>query len=336
MDKETAGKIWNDICHHINRHKNETEEEFQKIIEILLGRLDWLFDEIISKEKTQIGANNSIIPDIIIKNNDERIIVIEVKKNIPNLPKEAEPQLHSYMMALNIKFGIIIWEKLRFYYGTKNPIMVFETDFNQDNEEAIEFISLICKPFEENKIIEFCEGKILKKEDRERFEKLKDEIINGAYDSEIKDLFIGLLQQKYDKQIVDKISNEFEVKISQKNPSAGNNKINPKSVTPNEVIKHIKSLFGDKNISVNREPENFFGIRKNNGTNFIAVLKNGKIVTLLLKLDLKIQVGEKEFIENISGKGNAAGFKKCLRVKIKDGDVLEKAEKWIKRAYEEN
>lgn len=225
MEKEKANKIWNNFCLLLNKNKNSLEKEIQKIVETLFQELGWSFfdKEIISQKRIRIGSRGQVlIADIIIENNGKEIMVIELKQKSKPNTKRIEEQLFGNMHQSKIKFGIFIGENLQFYYEPPNnrvPIKVFETDFSQNNEEATEFISLISKPFEENKILNFCKKRILTGRDKERFEKLKKEIIDGIYDDKVKTLFIASLKKEYNEQIANNISNEIEVKISLEKPS---------------------------------------------------------------------------------------------------------------------
>jgi predicted transport protein len=336
MQKEDGVKIWKEFCFLMARDSNSLEKEIQKDVESIFVSLGWSREgEIAPQEKIQYGAKNYLIPDIIIKNNDKPIIAIELKRPYKYNPDEAKGQLRAYMRAKRLKFGIFVGEKLRFYYeasNDENPREVFETDFSTNNEDAIEFISLISKPFDENKIVKFCEESFSKRQDEE---KLKNEITNETFNSDIKKFFIGLLQNKYEEQIVNKISNEIEVKISLKSSFVRSDELNVKPVTISEngIIKYIKELLPD--IHVNKEPQDYYGIQKNR-RNFIAIKKNASILTLLLRLNLKHTDIEDGFSENISGSGNFASFEKCLRVKIENKADFEKAKPLIKLAYKEN
>jgi len=232
MDIEKAKKIWNNICVHMNENRNSSEKELQKNIELLFTQLGWSkFDgEMISQKTILIGSAQRLTPDIILKNNGDEIIVIELKKPNKSNSDKTKSQLDSYMCQLKLKFGIFIGENLQFYYDTfrttEKSKKVFETDFIEDSEKAVEFISLIGKPFKENRLVAFCKKNILKSRgDENRFEKLRTDINSGVYDSEVKKSFIRSLKNKYNEQIVNKISDEIEIKIWSKKSSVGNEKL---------------------------------------------------------------------------------------------------------------
>ncbi len=208
--------IWNDFCFKINKAKNHPEKTIQPIVEDFFGRLNWSVaaGEIKSQDKIQKGST-STKTDITIKNNGKAIIVIEIK-NSTIAGKSARSQLLYYMCGYEPKpkFGIFIGENLQFYYYDNGDLVrVFETNFSENKEEAIEFISLIAKPFDEDKMLDFCKNE-------ERVEKLKTEIHEGSFNNKVKDLFIEFLKKEYNEQIANKISNEIEIQILPKNSSA--------------------------------------------------------------------------------------------------------------------
>jgi hypothetical protein len=123
---------WNEICFRISSHKNSSEKEFQQEVEFIFDKLGWskFKGEMISKKAIPIGSAQRLIPDIILKNNDKEIIVVELKKNNISSTLRIEQQLFSYMRQLRLEFGIFVGENLQFYYDVPN-----------DNERVAEFIT---------------------------------------------------------------------------------------------------------------------------------------------------------------------------------------------------
>jgi len=242
-------EIWNEICFYINKHKNSSEKEFQSNVEFIFDKLGWSSykGEMISQKTIPIGSAQRLIPDIILKDNDKEVIVIELKKNNVSISNRIEQQLFSYMLQLKLKFGIFIGENLQFYYDDPNnnkPIKIFEIEFIENNEKAVDFISLIRKPFDEGKLLDFCAKKILEIGEDKKLADLENDILNGVFDNNIKIFFIELLQNKYEKHIIDKISNNLEVKVLLKNQT------DITDTQPNPPIRHIIEKI-DKNEAMN-------------------------------------------------------------------------------------
>jgi predicted transport protein len=97
-----------------------------------------------------------------------------------------------------------------------------------------------------------------------------------------------------------------------------------------EVSNYIKSL-GD-NISV-EEKQKYYPFKKDK-KNFIGILKNERILTLILKLNPKTVKIENGFTRDVSKIGTFAPGD--LEVRIKNEADFEKAMPLIKRAYDEN
>ena len=260
---------WNEICFHIKDYENSSEKEFQKGVEFIFEKLGWskFKEEMISKKAIPIGSAQRLIPDIILKNNDKEVIVVELKKNNISSTLRIEQQLFSYMRQLKLEFGIFVGENLQFYYDVPNdnekPIKIFEANFIENNEKAAEFISLISKPFYEDKLLEFCEKRILEKKNENIFENLKNDVVKGVFDNEVKILFVKLLKDKYDEEIIEKIINNIEIRILLKD--RGENKSSVvitdfplKEALENEDLKKSEAidLINKKNKSTNLNSSN--------------------------------------------------------------------------------
>ncbi|GBU25198.1 hypothetical protein R83H12_01839 [Fibrobacteria bacterium R8-3-H12] len=344
MEIESAIEIWNDLCFHINKHKNSLEKEFQRIVVSFFEKLGWSSHkgEIISQQTIPIGAAQRLIPDIIIKENDKEVIVIELKKNNASNSSRTQQQLFSYMHQLKLKFGMFIGENLQFYYDKPDdngqPIEIFETDFTSDNEEAAKFISLISKPFGEDKLLEFCNDRILTPEDKLRLKELKVKIFKGFYEGKAKALFIDFLRKEYNEQIANKIRDEIEVEVEVEDNTFTSDLVHP---DPNSSVKniyhevkdYIKSLGNNNNIISDKECQRYWSFKKNSKY-FVGVQLRKNEVVLMLELDLKRNEIEEGFTRdmrkiNAFAPGN-------LEIRIENERDLKKAKQLIKRAYAEN
>jgi len=105
-----------------------------------------------------------------------------------------------------------------------------------------------------------------------------------------------------------------------------------KEIYDRDKVSNYIKLCGN-NIS-SKENQSHYAFKKDE-KNFIGILRNKRILTLLLKLNPKPDDIVSGFTE-IAGDGNALNFKPCLRVYIKNEADFEKAKLLIKRAYDEN
>jgi hypothetical protein len=100
--------IWNELCFHISRKsRNTSERDFQITAESLFEKLGWsqYKGEIIAQKPISVGSSNSVKPDIVVKNGEETLFVIELKKpNITMSDRNVE-QLFSYMRFTAVRFN---------------------------------------------------------------------------------------------------------------------------------------------------------------------------------------------------------------------------------------
>jgi len=154
--------IWNDICFHVEKNRDSVEQDFQKTIELLFERLGWsaLKEEIVTQIEVPVGSSSSYRPDIVIKNADEMMYVVELKRVNVNLSERNAEQLFSYMRLLKLNFGVLLGESLRLYYespSTHSPVKVCDINFILDSEAGIECIEVLSKEgFSIDRLNEFC------------------------------------------------------------------------------------------------------------------------------------------------------------------------------------
>ncbi|TRX65910.1 type I restriction enzyme HsdR N-terminal domain-containing protein [Carboxylicivirga sp. M1479] len=217
---------WNEISFLINKHKekNTSEEFFQNEIENIFEKLGWsrYRKEIISKHPIRVGAVNTVIPDIVINNNEENVIVVELKKSSQiSLPKYIE-QLTSYMRLLKLDYGIFIGDNLEIYYdeptGTDEPIKVFEIDFHENNENGNVFLELITKDnFSKDVLKEFCNDRLEQITDKKIALTLLDELKSDDGVSKILSYLIEDLSNDYNENIVKSVLENLSIKVDSKN-----------------------------------------------------------------------------------------------------------------------
>jgi len=145
-------EIWKDICFHVekSRKRNDTEELFQRTVELLFEKLGWSMrrGEIHPNKAFPDGAAKRIVPDIIIADDGKYVFVVEVKRADATPSERSIGQLISYMSRLRLDFGILIAKPLQVYYQqpTKNePDKVCEIQFDYDSEIGLECIEVLSK-----------------------------------------------------------------------------------------------------------------------------------------------------------------------------------------------
>ncbi len=217
---------WNEICYLIKKHKekNSSEDFFQNEVENIFEKLGWsrYKKEIISKQPIRLGAVNTVVPDIVIKNENKNIFVAELKKpNQNSLVKHIE-QLSSYMLLLKLDYGIFLGENIQLYYDDPTdkaqPIKIFETSFVENNQEGRAFVELISKPnFSLKKLQDFCDEKL----DQITDQKIANELIERLRSNEGVEKFQNYLRENlikdYNENIIKIVLDHLSININNQN-----------------------------------------------------------------------------------------------------------------------
>lgn len=160
---------WNEICFLIKKHSHENSKEafFQNEVVNIFEKLGWsrYRNEIDTYKKLPIGANNSLILDILISLDDKKLFAVELKRATNQGSERVSQQLFSYMLQLKMKFGLFIGENIQLFYDdpndNKHPIKLIEIEFTENNEEGFKLIEIIKRStFDEEKLIEYCNEKL--------------------------------------------------------------------------------------------------------------------------------------------------------------------------------
>jgi hypothetical protein len=214
--------VWNDLCFRVNKLKslNASEKAFQNAIELSFEKLGWSSyqGEIQSQVEIHIGANNRLIPDIVIQKDGKNILVIELKK--PDLEPTAryQEQLFSYMRQLKIKWGLFIGASLQFFFDApdgKDAIEIFETKFDEGNEDALDFLSLLCKEnFDEGKLLEFCKQIIKDRENKMQARQIIKQLSEDAWKKKFYEMLRLQLIESYGEKIAEIVLSEISVEIT--------------------------------------------------------------------------------------------------------------------------
>jgi hypothetical protein len=166
---------WNLLCGIIDKvPKESSEAEYREELESSLIEycLGWEKNkDFFSQYPVQMGSTPRRA-DIVIKQNNDVVIVIEVKKSTAITGDKERDQ-----KPLPANFGILIGKSLKFFYANlREDIamqLIFEVDFKKDNETGIQFLELFNKStFDVDKLHKFCKQKIKEKKEEEEIEKL--------------------------------------------------------------------------------------------------------------------------------------------------------------------
>src|SRR5690606_12404555 len=125
-----------------------------------------------------------------------------------------------YMRQLKLDFGILIDKSFHVYYDEptdgEKPIKIYETEFVENNEEALNFIKLIQKEnFDKEKLINFCEEKLEVLNDKIK----ADEIIENLEEQgeqKFFELLIESLKEDYNETIIENVVKNLNIVIKRK------------------------------------------------------------------------------------------------------------------------
>jgi len=203
----TATEKWNMIVKIYNTHLNESEEVVQSLWERIFAEFfgySSFSGEIERHRNIQIGSTERVITDIIIKDGNTDLFVVELKRHNLSFSKEMEMQLLSYLKQLRINTGILVCNKIYLYdYDNSkddNEQDIAIIEFNQDNPDGVRFVELFGKnTFNKTDIAEFVHKQ---KVFTENVRKIVNELNTDLVMNLVQNYFI----EKYNK-------NEFEQAI---------------------------------------------------------------------------------------------------------------------------
>lgn len=164
----TSKEIWNFLVDHYNKNIGTNEETIQRDWESFfadaeLFKYSKIKGDVDSHRTLQIGSYERVIPDIILRKNNDDLFVVELKKYSLPFSKEREEQLFSYLKLLHISIGILICNKIHVYaynFETKEQENKLEIPFEKDNTDGIAFVDLFCKDeFSKDKIFNYITAK---------------------------------------------------------------------------------------------------------------------------------------------------------------------------------
>ena len=240
---------WNEICFLIKEHSkvNSREAFFQNEVVNIFEKLGWsrYRNEIEIEKSIPIGANNRLRLDILISLDEQRLLVVELKKPTNQGSQRISQQLVSYMLQLKMKFGLFIGENIQLFYDdpndNKNPLKLIEIEFSYDNEEGYKLIELLKREtFDEQKLIDYCIQKLTEIEENKTVNELIDYFTSTQGNKYVLQLISKDLKEKHSSKIIEDLKNKIFINISGK-PSL------PKIESPDFFKKKSKSI--DKNNS---------------------------------------------------------------------------------------
>lgn len=179
---------WNQFVYDLCEAKNRDvdEDAYHNLIENQLQLLGWAKwkGEICHKPNVPIGNSKYIQPDILIKNGDEAMFVIEVKRPVHSQTERERVQLESYMRQQKMEVGVYIGEHIEVFYDrpkSKDAVSVLRIPLEMNNKLGAKFVEKFSKEtFTKDFIVEFCEQRISEMQRQESLNKIKESLIADA------------------------------------------------------------------------------------------------------------------------------------------------------------
>ena len=143
--------IWNEICFHVKKNRGSSERDFQTTVEFIFEKLGWsqYKGEIVTQLNIPVGSSGNVRPDLVIKENDNIVLVIELKRAGADLSERHAEQLISYMRLLRLNYGILLGETLQLFSEIQQksnmPIKICDISFKEDSNVGIECIEVLSK-----------------------------------------------------------------------------------------------------------------------------------------------------------------------------------------------
>lgn len=256
-------ELWNNVCEIVREYKfkNIPESKVEELWMTVFMELGWskIKGELISQMEIPIGANNKLIPDILLKVQNENVLVVELKRPNQELIDKHSTQLISYMLQTKMKIGLLICSDLQIFYDNpaknNSPQKLLSIDFRDNNPEGVKLFELLKRSeFSKESLNQYCLDLLEEQDDIEKAKVIADKITNGDdVISDFKELLTKKYGQRITKHLFDYLSIKIEKKVVHKHDDIAKPKTEKEIIdgpipgTPeNEKIgAKAKRLFGD-------------------------------------------------------------------------------------------
>lgn len=236
---------WNLIVDQYSQYYNKPESFIQILWESYCVELfDYkkLYGEVDSQRSIQIGSSERVIPDIILRIDNEDVFDIELKQYSLPFNIQFENQLVSYLNLTHISVGMIVCQNIYLYvynYSDKklNKVAI---PFTKDSLDGIRLIDLICKDnFSIEAIEEFIETRTRTKEN---IKEIRSQVNNEL----IRDLLIDHFSSNYSLEEVNKALNDFDIAVNKKTIPVYTSKTAPsvtKTLRDNNTFNNVLDTY---------------------------------------------------------------------------------------------
>lgn len=157
----TSTEKWNFVVKEYTELYSSLESKIQEKWDLYCTDLFGfrkLFNEMVAQKHLSVGANNTLIPDIILRINNEDVFDIELKQYSLPFDNSFQKQLISYLNQTHISVGMIVCNKIYLYCYDYATITInkIEIPFEENNPDGIKLMGLLDRDsFDSEKIKNF-------------------------------------------------------------------------------------------------------------------------------------------------------------------------------------
>ena len=213
----SAVEKWNKLVELYNKHFNDKEEVIQNLWENIFVEFfgySRFGGEIERQRNIRIGSTERVITDIIIKESNTDLFIIELKQYNLSHSAAMELQLMSYLKQLRLDTGILVCDKIYVFdydYGKADDEQNrAEIAFTTDNPDGVRFVEMFSKNnFTKSAVKDFIR---LQSESVEKVDRIKEELSSDLAVELLKNYF----SDKYGEVEFAKAINGFNVTVTPK------------------------------------------------------------------------------------------------------------------------
>ena len=208
MDYKSA---WNKIVLQVKKNFDSKEEIIQSSWELLFSTIfDYSDSEIDVQRSVQMGVATKRA-DIVIKNGDEDLFVLELKRHFLH---EGQEQLFSYLNQMKMDLGVLVSDRLYIFdynFAAKEEQYIsIEISFEQDSPLGIKFVELFTKEnFNKEAVKEFIKSSNEKNN-------IENEIRNQLTSDFVRKLLQNHFEEKYSSGDIGAILSKYNITVSEK------------------------------------------------------------------------------------------------------------------------
>ena len=157
----TATFKWNKIVELYNKHYNDKEDIIQNTWENIFVEFfgySRFIGEVERHRNIRIGSTERVITDIIIKEDNTDLFIVELKQHSDSHNSVMGLQLISYLKQLRLEVGVLICDKIYIFnydYSKNDDEQKYAViEFKKDNSDGIKFIEMFSKGLFEINVVE--------------------------------------------------------------------------------------------------------------------------------------------------------------------------------------